>query len=103
MKEIKTKQELEENTKDCITLIKVGATWCAPCGVAQKNIESIECNYSTVKFIEIDVEEADENLVSYLSIYSLPTLILYKNSEEVFRHLGLMNQKQLIELLNKYV
>lgn len=103
MKEIKTKSELGENVKSGVSLIKVGATWCAPCGVTQRNIESIEGNYSNVKFLEIDADEADDNLVSYLSVFNLPTIIIYKNSEEVYRQIGLMNKNQLTETLNKYV
>jgi len=101
--EIKTKEEFIENTKEGISLIKVGATWCGPCNVTQKNIESIDDDkYEDVKFLEIDAEEADE-LVSYLSVFNLPTVFIYKNSEEVFRHVGLLNKNQLIETLNKYV
>ena len=101
--EIKTKEEFIESTKDGISLIKVGATWCGPCNVTQKNIESLNDDYEDVKFLEIDAEEADEELVSYLSVFNLPTIFIYKNSEEVFRNVGAMNKKQLTETLNKYV
>lgn len=102
MKEIKTKEELDEITKSGVSLIKVGAAWCGPCGVTQKNIESIADNYEGVNFIEVDAEEADE-LVSHLSVFNLPTIIIYKDSEPVYRHVGLMNKAQITEALNKYV
>ncbi len=101
--EIKTKAELEENIKSGISLIKVGAAWCGPCGVTQKNIEEISDNYENVKFLEIDSEEADDELISYLSVFNLPTILIFKDSEQVFRHIGLMNRAQLTTELNKYV
>ncbi len=101
--EIKTKKEFIENTTEGVSLIKVGATWCGPCNVTQKNIESIDNNYKDIKFLEIDAEDADEELVSYLSVFNLPTIVIYKDSEEVFRHVGAMNKNQLVETLNKYV
>jgi thioredoxin 1 len=101
--EIKTKAELEENIKNGVSLIKVGAAWCGPCNVTQKNIEGISDNYKDVKFLDIDSEEADEELVSYLSVFNLPTILIFKDSEQVYRHVGLMNRAQLTTELNKYV
>lgn len=102
--EIKTKEEFIESTKEGISLIKVGATWCGPCNVTQKNIESIDDDkYEDVKFLDINSEEADDELVGYLSVFNLPTILIFKNSEQVFRHIGLLNKNQLTEILNKYV
>lgn len=101
--EIKTKEELDEITKSGVSLIKVGASWCGPCNVTQKNIEGISDNYKDVKFLDIDSEEADEELVSYLSVFNLPTILIFKDSEQVYRHVGLMNRAQLTTELNKYV
>ena len=49
MKEIKTKQELEEilNSEDSKRIcIKIGAPWCGPCSQIQRTILDIEGAYT---------------------------------------------------------
>lgn len=105
MKEIRTKQELDEilNSGDSKkTFIKIGAPWCAPCGKIQRTILDIEGGYpNDYIFLEVDADESDEDLVSWLSVFNLPTIVIFKNGEELYRRSGLLTRDQLTNLLNE--
>lgn len=105
MKEIKTKQELDEilGSSSKNIFLKVGADFCNPCKLLERTILDIESGYSNdYEFLEINTEEADEALVSYLAIYNIPTSIIFKGGAEVFRHSGLLNRITLIQVLDKF-
>ena len=107
MKEIRTKQELDEilnsgdNKKICI---KIGAPWCGPCSQIQRTILDIEGGYTgDYDFYEVDADEADDELVSRLSVFNLPTIVIYdKKGEEVFRKSGLLTRAQLTTILDNF-
>jgi thiol-disulfide isomerase/thioredoxin len=43
-----------------VCLVKIGASWCGPCKVIQKNIESIEELYPDVYFIDVEADQAED-------------------------------------------
>lgn len=104
MKEIKTKQELLDNLSDSKPVfVKIGAPWCAPCSQLQRTILDIEGGYSNdYEFLEINTEEADETLVSFLSVYNLPTTIIFKGQDIVYKHSGLLTRQQLTQTLDNF-
>ena len=105
MKEVKTKQELNEvlssgNNKKIF--IRIHANWCQPCKVLGRTILDIEGGYSNdYIFLEVDADQSDD-LVSYLGIYNLPTIVIFKGQEEVFRKSGLLTRAQLTTILNNF-
>ena len=69
--------------------------WCSSCIVLDKMIESeiIPKYKNKVKFIKVDIEE-DENLTKQYEILSVPTLILLKDSKEIWRKSGSIIKKK---------
>ena len=105
MKEIRTTQELNEILgSGKSAFIKIGAPWCGPCGQIQRTILDIEGGYTgDYDFYEADVDEADDELVSRLSVFNLPTIVIYdKKGEEVFRKSGLLTRAQLTTILDNF-
>jgi thioredoxin 1 len=70
-----------------ISLVKFAATWCAPCRVIAKTIEKIKPDFSEVKFQEIDVDD-HPNISKDYKIRSVPTVIVFRNGEEITRLVG---------------
>lgn len=73
--------DISEENKTVI--IKVGADWCSPCKLinplyhqfAEKN------NNVNIIFTEINTSDADEELLDFIDVKSLPTFLIYKNKE----------------------
>lgn len=75
------------NINNGISLVKFSATWCAPCKVLSKTIKKIEPDFPIVNFQEIDVDD-HPNLAKDYQIRSVPTVIVFRNGEEVTRLVG---------------
>lgn len=83
-------------------LIKFGASWCGPCGVMAKRLESFDkCE---LKEYDVDTYEAEE-LVDKYKVRNVPTLVLVDDKEEVLhRWTGLTPIEEInakIDELNK--
>ena len=103
MIKIKTIEEIDKlaESGNCI-VAKFGAQWCTPCRVLENTIKSLTLEEADgVQFVEIDVDEADESLVTAYSIKSIPVLVYFKDGLIVNKTVGLLTKDALIEEINK--
>jgi len=82
-----------------LCLVKIGAAWCGPCKVVQKNIQDIEKSHSNVYFIDVDAEEADDIVEKY-GVRNIPVVLVIKNGEVTSKTVGVQTQAQLEDRLN---
>lgn len=80
-------------------LIKLGAAWCGPCKVIEKNIEDIEKYHTDVCFIEVDIDKADEEIIDIFNVRNIPATIVVKNGVIMSKEVGLQTQPQLEDRL----
>ena len=99
MKEIKTQEELKAIVDSTdVVVLKVGAPWCGPCRTLESIISEIEAeNIDSAEFVEVNVDEADEEFVDNLRVRNVPVLIFYKNGEAVDRTVGLLSKNDLLD------
>ncbi|MBT4753635.1 MAG: thioredoxin [Candidatus Marinimicrobia bacterium] len=84
-----------------VTLVDVWAPWCGPCKLIGPVIDELAMEYSGKA--KIGKLNADQNQKPMdLGVSGIPTLILYKNGEEVDRIVGMAPKNQLQEKLNYY-
>lgn len=75
-------------------LLKFQASWCGPCKMLAKTLESMEVPY---EITEIDIDEIPETAMKY-SVRSIPTLIIVdETGAEIRRANGALNQNALKE------
>lgn len=84
----------EAITEHEVCMVKIGTTWCGPCKVVQKNIQSIEKEYPNVYFIDVDAEEASE-ISDLYDIHTVPAVLVIKNGEVISQTFGLQTKEQL--------
>lgn len=80
-----------------LSLVDFYTTWCGPCRMLAPILEQIE----GIDVIKVDVEEERDLGMKY-NINVVPTLILFKNKEEVSRKQGYMDLNELNSWINKY-
>lgn len=106
MKEIKTKQELDEilgSGDNKMVLAKIYADWCQPCKVLGRTLLDIEGAYTDdYVFLEVNADEDEDTLIGRLGVYNLPTIVIFKGQDEIYRHSGLLTRAQITSLLDNF-
>ena len=68
-------------------LIDFWADWCAPCKAISPILKKLSNEHPEIGVVKINIEDHPELAAEY-GISSLPTLLLYRGSEEVKRTVG---------------
>jgi thioredoxin 1 len=86
-----------------LVLVDVWAPWCGPCKLIGPVVDQISIDFNGQ--LSVGKLEADSNreIVSELGIRSIPTILLFKNGEEVDRKVGALNKQQLTDLINEHL
>jgi thioredoxin 1 len=93
-------EETIKNNK--LVFIDFWATWCGPCRALAPTIDEIAQEYSEQVLVgKLDV---DKNLstAEKFQVFSIPTMVLFKNGQEVERLVGLCVKKNITALIDKY-
>ncbi len=94
----------DENFKQTIskglTLVDFHATWCGPCRMIAPIVEQIaDKGAGKVTVAKVDIDQAQE-VTNQFQITSVPTLILFKDGQEVKRIVGVKDFDYLMNLVN---
>jgi thioredoxin 1 len=80
-------------------LIDFFAEWCGPCKAQSPILKEIASEMGEkVKVIKIDVDKNPE-LASKYRIQGVPTLMVFKNGQQIFRQSGMMTKPQIYNIL----
>lgn len=85
-----------------VTMIDLGATECIPCKMMAPIIEELKIRYSgRADILFIDVWKDPVQAKAY-GIHTIPTQIFFdRNGREVFRNIGFMDKKRIVDILSK--
>lgn len=87
--------EFQDTIKTGVVLIDFSADWCGPCKVLKPTIKNIETQYQgQASIMEIDIDQ-HRDLATQFMVQSIPTLILFKNGNEIKRFIGLQPEKTI--------
>jgi len=82
-----------------LTLVDFFATWCGPCKMMHPVLEQLKDELGdSIRIIKIDVDQNDTLSMNY-RIQSVPTLMLFRKGEVIWRQSGalpLSNLKAII-------
>lgn len=85
--------------KDKLVLVDFFAEWCGPCKMMTPILKQVKDNLGNrVSIIKIDVDK-NQALAARYQVRGVPTLMLFKNGEQVWRQSGLLQKDDLINLI----
>ncbi|MBL1408488.1 thioredoxin family protein [Sphingobacterium faecale] len=82
-----------------LKLLQFYADWCQPCQMMMPIVASIKGKeYDFLDILQYNVDE-EAFLSQKYNIRSIPTVVVLKNNEEVWRYTGPMRASELKEIL----
>ena len=84
-----------------LTLVDFFATWCGPCKMMHPILEQLtEKMGDDIRILKVDVDK-NEALSMQYRIQSVPTLMLFKKGEMLWRQSGAMSLNDLMKKISQ--
>lgn len=83
-------------------LVDFYAEWCGPCKAMKPVLEELkQIVGEKARIAKIDVDQHEELATRY-RIQAVPTFILFKDGEAVWRHSGVIKSTELQEVIERH-
>ncbi len=87
---------------DKLILVDFNAVWCGPCKLLKPIVEKVAAkNKDKVELWSIDVDK-NPQVSKTMNITGIPLLILYREGKELWRNLGLTDEKEIASQIAKF-
>jgi thioredoxin 1 len=84
-------------------LVDFWAEWCGPCKTIAPVLEDIAQEQAgRLRVAKVDVDE-NQSLALEYGVQSIPTMIVFKDGQEVHRIVGARGKPQLLQDLSSYI
>ena len=82
-------------------LIDFHADWCGPCKMLAPILKEVKAELQDqIKIIKIDVDK-NQNLASQYQVRGVPTMMLFKNGQSVWRQSGVLQKDDIVNIIKQ--
>lgn len=100
IEESQINEEIVKNSHK-LSIIDFFADWCMPCQMLTPVLNELDKKYKNLEVYKVNVDEAQNVAMTY-NINSIPTMIFFKNGEEVERRVGLESIEKLSKIIDEF-
>lgn len=94
-----TKDSFDSAVASGAVIVDFWATWCGPCRMQAPILDKLDAEMNgSVKVCKVDVDQEPE-LAQRFSVFSIPTLIAFRDGKQVGKAVGLQSLEQLKNML----
>lgn len=84
-------------------LVDFFAEWCGPCKVQAPVLKEVKSDIGdSVRILKIDVDKSPAIAQQY-QVNSIPTLILFRNGQPIWRQTGVASKQQLVNVIKQHI
>src|SRR5699024_3746094 len=93
----------KETIGEGVKLVDFWAPWCGPCKMIAPVLEEVSADLDgKADIVKLNVDENQATAAEF-GVMSIPTLILFKDGEEVDKVVGFQPKEQLTALIEKHL
>lgn len=89
-------EKLEDLVKNGNYIVDFYADWCGPCKMMGEVLDKM----NDVNVIKVNTDSHQDLAISY-GVMSIPTLIFFKDGEEVKKEIGFKTEEEIHSILNE--
>lgn len=87
--------------QDKPVLVDFFATWCGPCKALAPVLKQVKAVMAdNVSIIKIDIDK-NQGLATKLNVRGVPTLVLYKQGQQVWRQSGVVPKDDILHQIQQ--
>ncbi|WP_262602266.1 thioredoxin [Faecalibacter macacae] len=103
IKEEKTMTFEEVIASEKPVLIDFFATWCGPCQMMGPILQQVKQELGDgVTILKVDVDKY-QSLAAKYQVQGVPTFVIFKKGELLWKQSGAKPKEQLVQILNQYI
>lgn len=88
-------------SEDRLVLVDFFATWCQPCKMMHPVLEQVKAVLGDkIRILKVDVDKHGQTAAQY-GIQSVPTLMLFRNGQILWRQSGIIPKPDLLAVINR--
>jgi thioredoxin 1 len=84
-------------------LVDFFATWCGPCKAMEPVVKDVAKSVEgKVRVVKVDIDK-QRQIASQYNVSAVPTFMIFKNGNVIWRHPGMIDKNSLLNMLNQAV
>lgn len=92
--------EFESVIKKGVVLVDFYADWCGPCKMMSPVLEEVANEMKDVTIVKLNVDN-DPAIAQKFNVMSIPTLVLFKNGDELATAVGFQAKPQVLDFIKQ--
>ncbi|WP_282056448.1 thioredoxin [Maribacter luteus] len=87
---------------DTPVLVDFFADWCGPCKMLSPILKDVKSELGdSIKIVKIDVDKNPSTASKY-QVRGVPTMLLFKNGKQLWRQSGVLQKKDIIQIIQSH-